>query len=141
MDTSAGHPPPSGGPVTVTLSQAAAALGVSERTVRRRIAKGALPSGWTAVDGRGGLIVTVTDARTLEPARLNAVSVTAPDIVAELRSQIETLHEELTAAREREAWLRQRVEQAEAERSELVARVPLALPPAPERRPWWRFWR
>lgn len=44
-------------------------------------------------------------------------------------------------AEEREVWLRQRIEQAEAERSELVARVPLALPPAPERRPWRRWFR
>jgi len=55
-------------------------------------------------------------------------------VTEELRERVKTLESEV-------AWLRQRVEQAEAERAELVARVPLALPPGPEQRPWWRFWR
>lgn len=54
-------------------------------------------------------------------------------VTEELRERVKSLESEV-------AWLRQRIEQAEAERSELVARVPLALPPAPERRPWWRRW-
>lgn len=58
-----------------------------------------------------------------------------------LRADVARLEAELDAAREREAWLRQRVEEAEAERRELVARVPLALPAASDtqkRRSWWR---
>ena len=56
-----------------------------------------------------------------------------PQLTAELRERVKSLEAEV-------AWLRQRIETSEAERRELVARVPLALPPGPEQRPWWRRW-
>jgi len=175
MDTPADTPPTGGGQaaghLSVTPTQAAAALGVSERTVRRRIAKGTLPSGWTVTDGPEGLRVVmpdimpdiVPDTMAADAGQVSALGGQTPtgadtesDIlwerIAALESQLaqaaadlETTVRELAAARERETWLRERVEKAEVdrdradeERRELVARVPLALPAAPERRGFWR---
>lgn len=164
-DTGADTPPTGGGHVTVTLTQAAAARGVSERTVRRWIAKGKLPAGWAAVQTPDGLAIDMADTPpTGECPQLNAVADMADTVSpalweriaaleAELertRGDLETAQRDLSEARDREAWLRQRVEKAEVdrdradeERRELVARIPPALPPAPEERlgrPWWRLW-
>jgi hypothetical protein len=139
MDSDADTPRTGGRQVTVTPGQLAAARGVSERTVRRWITKGALPSGMTAEQTPDGWRIAVPDARALDCQTLNDVTGQVPDAVSqELRARIGALEADLAAAREREAWLRQRVEKAEADRAELVARVPLALPAAPEERGWWR---
>jgi len=132
--------------VTVTPGQLAAARGVSERTVRRWIAKGALPSGMTAEQTPDGWRIAVADARVIDCQTLNDVTGQGPDTVtALLQARIGALETELAAARDRETWLRQRVEKAEVdrdradeERRELVARVPLALPAAPVEQGWWR---
>ncbi len=159
LSDSGGH---TGGQVTVTPGQLAAARGVSERTVRRWIAKGALPSGMVAEQTPDGWRITVPDARVIDCQTLNDVAGQEPDsadtalwdrikaLEAELeriRADLVRAQQDLSQARDREAWLRQRVEAAEtardradAERVELVARIPPALPPAPEerdRRGWW----
>jgi len=144
MDSDADTPRTGAGPLTVTPGQLAAARGVSERTVRRWIAKGALPSGMVAEQTPDGWRITVPDARVIDCQTLNDVTGQVPDsadtLSQALQARIGALEAELAAARDREAWLRQRVEAAEAERAELVARVPLALPAASdaEQRGWWR---
>jgi len=145
MDRDADTPRTGAGHVTVTPGQLAAARGVSERTVRRWITKGALPSGMTAEQTPDGWRIAVPDARVLDCLTLNDVTGQMPDsadtVSQALQARIAALESELAAARERETWLRGRVERAEADRAELVARVPLALPAAPEereRRGWWR---
>jgi len=154
-DTPADTPPTGGGHhdghLSVTPGQVAAARGVSERTVRRWIAKGALPSGMVAEQTPDGWRIMVSDARTLDCQTLNdvtgQVSDSADAVSQALLARIAALEADLATARERVksleaevAWLRQRIETSEAERRELVARVPLALPPGPEQRPWWRRW-
>lgn len=140
MDTGADTPPTGGGHpdghLSVTPGQVAAARGVSERTVRRWIAKGALPSGMVAEQTPDGWRIMVSDARTLDCQTLNdvtgQVSDSADAVSQALLARIAALESELATTREREAWLMQRVEKADEERRELVARIPPALPPAPE---------
>jgi len=114
MDRDADTPRTGAGHVTVTPGQLAAARGVSERTVRRWITKGALPSGMTAEQTPDGWRIAVPDARVLDCLTLNDVTGQMPDsadtVSQALQARIAALESELAAARERETWLRGRVE-------------------------------
>lgn len=127
-----------GGPVRLSIPQAAALLGVNERTIRRRLAKpGKLPKGWTASLSGQKQSVLVLDSRTLNglsgtahgPSAVeNPSDVTAraevkalAELVAELRVQVAGLEGSLEArgkaleqAQAREAWLQGRVQALEA---------------------------
>lgn len=123
MDSDAGRTPdtPTGnaGPAVITPAEAAQALGVSERTVRRRIAAGSLPDGWAAEKTPDGWRVTTPDlaVKTLKPA----VKDNAGQVTQELRARIAALEADL-------AWLRGKLDAADTERRALTER--LSLPAA-----------
>ena len=150
-----------GGPVNLTAAQAAAQLGVSERTVRRRAKAHKLLDGWEVIPDRTPLTIRVLDSRTLRDMTRHVSDSrrTPPDTHIEplqrendqLRRDLSTTQVEidqlkartraaetaLAAAKEEGHWLKERIEAAEAERQALMSLIPKALPPA---RPWWRFW-
>lgn len=91
----------------VSISQAAALLGVSTDTIRRRIRRGELQA---RQDGRGRLLVLLADgeeAHALQPLE---------ELVAELRRERDRLERELDDAKQ---TLRNALQAAENERREL----------------------
>lgn len=147
-----------------TLQEAADALGVSKRTLRRRIAEGKLPA---ALQQRGaqavrmiqgadlarfaeseGLVLPVPDGVTPGgsdlghgPATSDTLRVPAEDYIR-LRERAAQAEEQVTA---REAALRRmELELADVrqEREWLREQVQKLLPAAPAERPapWWRRW-
>ena len=148
----------------VTLPEAAAALGCSIRTVRRRISAGELSA--TMVDGRR----MVSLPETLEPASDNQAnpdtvsapvsdnpdSVTPPvsdtsPLVAGLQARIAELEGDRDRARQdADRWqamsqdLSQRLSEVTGTLYRLTeAKAITPGPQAPERQqmPWWAFWR
>lgn len=177
----------------LTVKQAAAGLGVSAKTIRRRIGEGALSAskelrgkqelvlidaaelaryaeaanlrldvdkigqaGAAAVSDNGQPSATL-DAEDL-PVPAVAWTETSPNVanhshetgfdgqVRSLRDSVMELRSALDEARQREAWLQERVQAAEAaaerereraseERQRLMDLIPKALPPAPS---WWQ---
>ena len=106
--------------ITVTQTQAAVRLGVTERTVRRRIASGALRTVPDTNGGRGSFVVLDIDGQPSE---------TAPDgEIAALRELVDVLREQLRASQDREGAMLDTLRQT------------IALPP-PKPRQWWKFWR
>lgn len=103
----------------VTVTQAAVRLGVSERTVRRRIASGKLRTVQDAGAGRGPLV-------DLDIA--GQVSETAADReIATLRELVDVLKDQLRQSQLREGAMLDAIRQA-------------ALPAPATSRPWWKLW-
>ncbi len=176
----------------LTVKQAAAALAVSTKTIRRRIAEGAL-SATRELRGKQELVLVdgaelaryaevanlrldvdklgqSTDGEALSKGQrdpnhptestvdlslaetVQGLTVDTTVDTAVLRGQVRSLQDTvselrtaLDAAKQREAWLQERIKAAEeaaeaerqrmaGERSELLSRIPKALPPAA---PWW----
>ena len=157
-----------GGPVTLTVAEAARQLGVSERTVRRRAIKANLPPGWEVLADRTPLTILVADSRTLrnmtgrvpdvsgqmavtsiaefgrlqqENEELRHNSREAQEQISVLNATVESIRAALAASEEHEQWLRNRVEVAEAEKQRLMDLIPKALPPAPSFMQRLQFWR
>lgn len=112
-------------PRELTIKEAAAALGVSERTVNRMITDGRLPS---HTDGRSRIVVVpdeaVSDDAPAEPAPLSPVAVASVPAVVE----IAVLHAKLEALERENARLWRLVETQEA-------RAAIQLPPPMTERP------
>ncbi len=96
----------------VTVAQAAAALGVSTDTVRRRVQRGQLQE---SRDARGRLLVDLTGIAAIGPLPASAAAAE----IAHLREQIENLQLELATRRE-EA---QQAAQAQTELRRLVSQA------------------
>ena len=145
----------------MTAAQAAAQLGVSERTVRRRAQTGKMPEGWDVASDRTPLTIRVLDSRTLRDmtGQVSDIRRTTPGIdvealqrendglrrdladaqieISELKVATQAREAALIATKEQADWLKERIEAAEVGRQQLMDLIPKALPPA---RAWWRFW-
>jgi hypothetical protein len=89
----------------LTLRQAAAALGVSESAIRKRVERGTLRSDKGA-DGRRYVYVdTVTD-NVADEGEDRSVTREHDALISELRAHNDTLREQLEAERQGHAWLR-----------------------------------
>src|SRR5215203_5442423 len=141
----------------LTLRQAAAALGVSESAIRKRVERGTLPSD-KGPDGRRYVYLdTMADSVADEGADAS----TTPEpgaLISELRAHNDTLREQLAAERQAHAEARmiiaglvERIPAIEApqearESPETVEGEPERAEPQPTargaqegvRRPWWR---
>ncbi len=129
--------------VVISLTQAAAVKGVTERTIRRWLAgegRTKLPHGWEATRTSSGLAVRVSDMRTLDTAPLKQASKVSADMptpnATDRDGRIGELERALATMTEERDWLRG---QCEA--------FTRALPPAAEEKPvepgqsWWqRLW-
>jgi hypothetical protein len=140
----------------LTIPQAAAHLGVSVDTVKRRCKRGALRCRRTA-EGRVLVEVGVGPNGTAAPQPRGG----APHVQGTSGHDEPKLQAQLDAVTAERDWLRARLEAAESEREQLrillgnaMQSVARALPPAPQDapqsverskdsppRPWWAFWR
>jgi hypothetical protein len=143
----------------LTIPQAAARLGVSVDTVKRRCKRGALRCRRTA---EGRVLVELDGDPNVEDAAQPRGS--APQVQGDAFNNVKGILARLEAVTAERDWLRRRVESAEAERHELrvllgAAQQSMAAAlPAPQdaphpavrttdsaepgtHRPWWRFWR
>jgi hypothetical protein len=140
----------------LTIPQAAAQLGVSVDTVKRRCRRGALRCRRTA-EGRVLVDLAISPNGTAAPQPRGSAPHVQGNGVDTTSSTLARL-EAITAERD---WLRARLEAAESEREQLrillgnaMQSVARALPAAPQDapqpddrssdsppRPWWAFWR
>ena len=114
----------------VPKPEAARLLGVSIRTVDRRISAGALRTE-RETNGRRRLLVCLDNARHAEQAvEVERQLGAAREHIQALQTLADVLREQLRASQDREGQLVQTVRE-------------LAALPAPRRtsRPWWKFWR
>ncbi len=148
-------------PRLVTLQEAAAALGVSVRTIRRRVKDGELMS--AMVDGRRMVSLPdgsheSSDNTPLSPGVSPSVAAPGPDNPASmspLLSQLEARIADLEVDRDRarqdaDRWhamsqdLSQRLSEVTGtlyRLTEAKALTPGPEPQNPPRAPWWAFWR
>jgi len=133
----------------LSLAEAASALGVSVRTLRRRVASGEI----RRQRSNGHVLFFVPHAATMAAETVTPTAMAAPvaDMAQPMAEEAATVHpavaaleRALTAERERSALLETELRAAREaaamyqERSRnLEAQV--ALPP-PAKRPWWRRW-
>ena len=147
--------------VGMTPAEAAALLGISERTVQRRLKQGAL-QGYKLDTGRGEVWRVVLGDMTVKATKppdvmavtTPGVDVTTPDIAEFAHAVIDELRQEY---RDELEHLRRENQQLagqlgftqaklqEAERTVALLMAPKDEPapePAaePERRPWWKRW-
>ena len=144
----------------LTIPEAAAALGISTDTVRRRVKAGILTA---RTDERGRYLIEVAD-ELLRPAAVSPTQVQEEEIERGLAlverfnlavaQQVEPIRQELGAASQRleeanrkvaeladqNGYLRARVEDLERRLAPSVEepQPETAVEPAP--RPWWKFW-
>ena len=109
----------------VTLQQAAAALGVGETSIRRRIAGGKLESKKT--DGRGYIRLEAEDQQPEDESDLR-------QLVQVLRVQNVELNQRLEEASQQNNQAQRLAAMQQQTIQELNQRL-LEAPP-----PWWRFW-
>jgi excisionase family DNA binding protein len=128
----------------MTIAEAAAALGLSVDTVRRRIRAGQLES---RTDPRGRVVVQVE-----KPLPGDAEQAAPDPRQVELEQELARLREQLSVTLAERDWLRSRVESAERERERLQLLLGNSqqqferLLPGPVEatgenaaRPWWRL--
>jgi hypothetical protein len=143
----------------LTIPQAAAHLGVSTDTVKRRCKRGALRCRRTA-EGRVVVEIAASPNGTATPQPQGS----APQVQDESVDNVHTYRAQLDAVTAERDWLRARLEAAEVERHELrvllgAAQQSMAAAlPAPQDAPqsdirmsdsaepktpcpWWQFWR
>ena len=103
-----------GGPVRLSIAQAAAVLGVNERTVRRRADSGKLPDGWRVSQDVGRRTIVVADSRRLKDVTGQAPGA-SPDAAGQelqaLRAQVGGLEASVAALTAERDWLRDHVGQ------------------------------
>jgi len=127
----------------VTIAEAAQRLGVSDHTVRRRLAKGEVTGVQVAMrTGGSQWLIDLPDEETPEPpisgevAALRELIASLNDQVQALRGQLETKDKHMEAKdRQLEARDKQ-VEQLHV----LLQQAQAALPAPKEGRHWWRLW-
>lgn len=118
-------------PRWLTVREAAAALGITESAVRKRVEKGTLESR-PGNDGRARVLVAERSATA--PGTLPETSAPGAGEVAELRERVAEFREQVARLEERlaaeeaiKAALRQRVEQLHADRDRERAEMKAAL--------------
>jgi len=123
-------------PLTLTISQTASRVGVSDKTVRRMIARNELPGAWMAYDPKAKLnrwLVPVVDIETLEATRQARPVNTATGELIALRAQVDNLQNDLRLERA----LRQNSDHQLQELHQTVRLMIGAQPPQKSPR-WWR---
>lgn len=118
----------------VSVSEAVGKLGKSERTIRRWITRGRLPSR----DGVDGLEVDIAGKLPLDDRPESGESQAPPDLagqVAELQAEVRHLQAMLEAVTGERDYLRQAHAAALGTQRLLVENASAA-----RSRPWWRFW-
>ena len=129
-------------PRQVTVTEAAAILGVSRKTVKHLIAAGKL----TATKVGRLRVVDLPDEVVLPTETQPALPPPAPD-AALLAAQLAQAQAELEAVKSERDYLRGHVAQLTQNVSALTATIyqvteRKALPaPRPHERAWWQFWR
>ena len=140
----------------LSATEAAALLGVSERTIRRWATSNKLPKGWVVASRRPLRLTPPPDSNGLKRSQTGSDKVGLESELDRLRQNLMDLREEVIALRaenrrltervqdlQRERdWLRQRIDALDAERIEVWGKH-LALPSTPEeqsRQPFWRRW-
>ena len=109
----------------VSISEAARQLGISERTVRRRLHNGELAGSQTATPQ--GFVWTVA----------------LPDVMPEGMTSGNVSDGEVAALRELVTVLERQVETKDQQINQLhvlLQQSQAALPAPKENRPWWRLW-
>jgi excisionase family DNA binding protein len=119
----------------LTINEAARELGVTRRTIERRIQKGDIVASYVNgkryvhISDNGATPLTVThDSRTTD---------------SDTTTQIATLRTELETIRQERDYLRQHVSQLTATLYRLGDQKAIDILQGPELRPpqWWAFWR
>ena len=114
----------------VTKIGAARILGVSERTVNRKIASGELESEREATGRRRVMVLLDTQLQAEAPEHVDVEElVVLRERCAGLEDLVEHLHEQLNFERSRYGELYNDIKSGA-----------LALPAPKSDRPWWRFW-
>jgi excisionase family DNA binding protein len=122
---------------SVTIAEAARVLGVSRRTIQRRVKAGELPT----ADVAGRRYVVLSDAEVSGDVSPLPIGHDATrDEVGILRAQLEAVTDERD-------YLRQQLTQTVGALYALGETKALSAPteettdaPRPAQRPWWRFW-
>ena len=109
----------------ITLQQAAAALGVGETSLRRRIASGKLESKKT--DGRVYIRLETEDQESEEESDLRQLVQVLKDQNAELNQRLEEASQQNDQAQQLAAMQQQTIQ----EMNQRLLEAP---------RKWWRFW-
>jgi excisionase family DNA binding protein len=116
----------------LTINQAAHELGVTRRTIERRIQKGDIVASY--VNGKRYVHISDNDATS---SRVTHDSRTTLDDAV---TQIATLRTELDTIRQERDYLRQHVSELTATLYRLGDQKALTAPQV-EPNPWWAFWR
>ncbi len=117
----------------LTINEAARELGVTRRTIERRIQKGDIVASYV----NGKRYVHISDNGATPPTVTHDRRTTDTDTP----TQIATLRTELEMIRQERDYLRQHVSQLTATLNRLGDQNALE-PPAPSKpAPWWQFWR
>ncbi len=116
----------------LTINEAAKALGVTRRTIERRIQKGDIVA--SCVNGKR--YVHISDNHTTAPTLTHDTSQTDHDTA----SQLAATRAELETIRQERDYLRQHVSQLTATLYRLGEQKAIE-PPRTVQRPWWAFWR
>ena len=133
--TLVGHVPEWGLTMTMTKTrvtkiEAARFLGVSERTVNRKIASGELETERETTGRRRVMVLIDPDLQTDAPEQGDVEElVVLRERCAGLEDLVEHLHEQLNFERGRYSELYNDIKTGQ-----------LALPAPKRDRPWWRFW-
>jgi excisionase family DNA binding protein len=128
----------------LSLAEAAAVLGVSVRTLRRRVTSGEIQRRRT--DGRVLFFVpwaatVATDAVTVAQTMAEEAATMHPAVTA-LERALAAERERASQAEQAAAMYQERARGLEQEVERLSAQLALPAPaPAPAPRPWWQRWR
>ena len=113
----------------VTISEAAQLLGLSEKTIRRRVLSGRLQGTQTPSPNGYTWLIDIPD-KVIEPEELSGELIAIRERVAAQDREIETKNKQIEQ-------LHKQIEQLHI----LLQQAQTALSPPPGRqRSWWRFW-
>jgi len=116
----------------LTIPQAAAQLGISEKTVRRRVADGDLQGRQQLSPGGFRWIIELAPQDTPQAPQNGATN----QLIATLKNQVDTQAKELTELRED-----RRREVSELHVLLQTAQAALTAPKGGIKTWWWQFWR
>ncbi len=116
----------------MTIGEAAKVLGVTRRTIERRIQRGDIVA--SRINGKRYVYISETDTNAATVSHVTTVTSSDRD------AEIDTLRAELDAIRQERDYLRQHLSQLTAALYRLGDKKAL-IAPRVEPRPWWAFWR
>jgi hypothetical protein len=122
----------------VTISKAARLLGLSEKTVRRRVVRGELPGIQEATPQGYIWFVDIPDQPTESETETTSGELQAlRELNVALRDHVDAQGRELEAKNQQIAAKDEQIRELHI----LLQQAQAALPAPRENRSWWRFWK